>query len=228
MSKPVAIVMVTFGRDMLLNRTLKSLFATIDDQQCSVTIVDNGSQDRVKQTLLRYQPHIDQLVLLRENRGKPYAWNLGAQVAREQCKVNGVEPPTYYLFCDSDLEFKPGWLPVMLETYAQHKELPLCGLSGYVWPPQLQSAEQRQGKTRAILVHRFPPGCCVLIAANTFDKLGPWDTKRLIRTVDTSFFREAHRQGWYNGSVCPNSVIEHIGAKQRTWRIDTGAPKLLD
>ena len=228
MSRRIALVIVSFGRSGLLATTLRTLSETIDRSLVGVTVVDNGSGQKTIDVLTEFRGGIDNLVLLNENRGKPYAWNLGARLAAERCVNLGIGRPDYFLFCDNDLRFLPGWTSKLLTTYKEHEHLderPLCGLSGLSWPKH--QVTLKTGPTTSINVYRFPPGCCVFMSAVAFKANGDWDTKRLIRTVDTSYFRNAIRRGYRNASVHPDSVIEHTGRKQRSWDNRTSAPKLF-
>lgn len=226
MRNNIALVMVTFGRHQLLEITLKTLFQTIDAEHCSVTIIDNGSEADVTNLLMQHHRKINNLILLNNNRGKPYAWNLGAHVAMEECIATKVSNPNYFLFCDSDLSFRPDWHKVLVESYEDHKDLPLCGLSGMLWPPHKENGIEHKGRRRTVWESRFPSGCCILMSTDAFAKNGMWDTRRLIRTVDTSYFRNAINRGYVNASV-DNTVISHTGGKNRTWNISTGEPKYL-
>ena len=134
--------------------------------------------------------------------------------------------PDYFLFCDNDLDFKPDWHNKLVTAYKEHRDLPLCGLSGMRWPSHKLSGLQ-QGATTQINVIRFPPGCCILISAETFRANGLWDTSRLVRTVDTSYFRNAQRRGYKNASIHPRTVIDHTGKTSRSWHLQTGKPILL-
>jgi len=222
-----AIVIVSFGRVALMRTTLQSLFANeYDLKNTTITIVDNGSQSEMISLLLQYRKRIDNLVLLNENRGKPYAWNLGIQVAQERCKALNKPMPDFVLFCDNDLNFKAGWHKKLHTAYIEHQNLPLCALSGLRWPSH-PIKDLCQGPTTQINVVRYPPGCCVFMSLAIFKINGPWDTRRLIRTVDTSYFRNANNRGFKNASIHPESVIEHTGKTSRTWHIQTGKPKLL-
>lgn len=224
MEHHTAVIIVSFGRTELMCTTLRSLLATKDDR-ISITVVDNGSLDETIGLLVQYRKHIDNLVLMSKNCGKPYAWNLGVSVAIERCKILNKPKPTHYLFCDNDLEFLPGWHKKMVDTYEDHKSLPLCGLSGMRWPTH--QLDVRQGKTTQINIVRFPPGCCVMIADDIYQRTGAWDTARLIRTVDTRYFRNAQNKGYLNGSVYPDTVINHTGRMARSWHLQTGEPKLF-
>jgi len=222
-----AIIIVCFGRVALMKQTLTTLLSSgIDRNKVSITVVDNNSQPEMSAMLLEFKEKIDNLVFLNKNHGKPYAWNLGAKIAQEKCIVSNIKIPSHFLFCDNDLDFKSGWHDTMLNAYEEHKNLPLCGLSGMRWPSHKLDGLQ-QGKNTQVNVVRFPTGCCILMSAKAFAANGSWDTKRLIRTVDTSYFRNAQNRGYKNASIHPKTVIDHTGRSSRTWHIQTGKPKLL-
>lgn len=226
--KEVAVIMVTWGRRELLKTTLTSYFATTDPTQASITVVDNGSKQDTLDVLMEHRPDIDSLILLNENRGKPYALNSGAVVAMQDAIRVGRKPPDYFLFCDSDLFFHKGWLSVMVSSYDDNRTVaggkPLGGLSGYVHAPhQLKLHTGKKGVTVNQL--GYCAGCCMMMSRKVFMDNGPWDTRRLIRTVDTRYMRNLLRRGYMNAAVYPDTVIMHTGKKERTWHIANGTPK---
>lgn len=221
-----AVIIVTFGRVALTRRTLETLFNSgISPDKVSVTVIDNGSQPEMIELLAEFRDRIDNLVFLRVNRGKPYGWNLGASVAKERCIVGKIEEPTHYLFCDSDLDFKHGWHEKLTRAYEEHKDLLLCGLSGARWPSTKLNV--KEGSTTQISVTKYPMGCCILMSAEMYRANGTFDTRRLIRTVDTSYYRNARGRGYVNASIHPDSLIEHTGRAQRSWIVNDGSPRLL-
>lgn len=225
-----AVIILTYGREALTRLTLKSLIhSNIDRSKVSVTVVDNGSAGEMMPMLMSFRKHIDHLVLLNENKGKPYGWNLGASIARENCIATGLTKPEYYLFCDNDIDFKKDWYDKLLTTYKEHEDKEnLCFLGAMRWPGHKVTDESlKTGDTTQINIVRFPPGCCVLISAGKYNANGSWDTKRLIRTVDTAYYRNVLRRGYFNATMYPASVIVHTGRKQRSWRIDNGEPKYI-
>lgn len=222
-----AVVISSFGRHVLMQQTLNTLFATIEDTNAiKVIVVDNGSPQSTLDVLAAYRDRLFALVLLNENKGKPYALNLGAHIATEDCYAQKSAPPDYFLFCDNDLKFHPHWHQKMLAAYKEHENLPLCALSGFKWHGHALTG-LKTGPTTQVNVVPYPPGCCVMMSQRAFRANGLWDTRRLIRTVDTSYMRNAIRRGYLNASIHPETVIEHTGIKERCWDLATGAPKLL-
>jgi len=223
--KHIAIIIVTFNRKILTKQTLESLFATVDKDLCSIHVVDNNSLKDTGNLLFHYRQQMTSLTFLNDNRGKPYAWNLGVRIANEQCIVKNLPIPTHYLFCDNDLYFQPHWPEIMLNTYEEHKDIPLGGLSGARWSSH--PTRDVRGNKYQINIVPNPTGCCLLMGKEIYEKFYPWKTTRLIRTVDTSYYREARRRGYLLAAIHPKSVIRHMGFKQRSWHIQTGQPRIL-
>lgn len=225
--KDTAVIMVTWGRAELLKTTLTSYFATINPDRATLIVIDNGSQQATIDVLNEYRSRIDSLVLLNRNMGKPHALNIGVDIALSDCKALDKHLPEYLLFCDSDIFFNKNWLPIMTTSYDEHRTLsndrPLGGLSGYVHNPHQLTLHV--GKQTTVNEIKFCAGCCLMMSYAVFQKNGPWDTKRLIRTVDTRYLRNLVRRGYMNAAVHPSSVIRHIGNKERTWHIANGKPK---
>jgi len=223
----IAIIIVSYGRKVLLQQTLESLRASgFAAEHGTITIVDNGSPEDIRSLLCSWQPYITNLLLLANNKGKPYAWNVGAALAQETCKIQNISKPDFFLFCDSDLFFHPNWYTTLVTAWQEHQHLPLGVISGYRWPAHPIDHIEK-GATTQLNILRFPTGCCVFISAASFQINGAWDTKRLIRTVDTSYFRAVRERNMICASIHPESVIDHTGNKSRTWHLGTGQPKLL-
>lgn len=222
----LAVIIVTFGRLELTKQTLTSLFDCGIDAQTQVIVVDNGSPIELQQTLLTYSNKIDHLILLNKNYGKPYALNLGIAAAKEKCIAENKPAPDYFLFCDNDLLFHANWRDQLLQTYKEHESLPLGCLSACRWSSHRVVA--RTGATTTINIGMpYPAGCCILMSAHVLQINGLWDTRRKIRTVDTSYFRNAISRGFIHAAVHPTSLIEHTGIRQRSWNLATGDPYLL-
>jgi len=223
----LAIIIVSFGRFQLTKQTLTSLFDCGIDNETSVIVVDNGSQPELVQMLVGFRDKIDHLILLKENMGKPYALNLGIAAANEPCIVTGKMPPDYYLFCDSDLLFLPNWKSRLVQTYEEHKDLPLCALSAVVWSSHPITNIRKGATTEINVTPRWPAGCCLLVSKEALAKNGLWDTRRYIGTVDTSWLRNACNRGFVHGVVHPVGLVRHTGISQRSWDITNHQPKLL-
>lgn len=221
----LAIVVVTYGRFELTKQTLESLFDCGIDKGTSIIVVDNGSQPELVQMLISFKDKIDHLILLNRNFGKPYGLNFGIRAALEPCIVTGKQLPDYFLLCDSDLLFLPNWKSRLVETYEDHKDLPLCCLSACRWSSHPLNIIK--GKTTEINKLRFCAGCCILLSRQALLANGMWDTRRMIGTVDTSYMKAAIGRGYINAAIHPETLIRHTGIAARCWDINTRIPKLL-
>jgi len=221
----LAIIIVTFGRFDLTKQTLESLFACGIETGDQVIVVDNGSQPEVVQMLMGFRDKIDHLVFLKGNYGKSYGLNVGIQLANEICIVEQKQIPDHFLFCDNDLEFLPNWKSRLIETYEDHKTLPLCCLSAHRWSSH--PLDIIKGKTTEINRIRFCAGCCILISKQALAANGIWDTRRKIGAIDTTYMRNAINRGYVNAAVHPETLIRHTGISQRSWNLANWQPKLL-
>lgn len=215
----VAIVIVSYGRPKLLTQTLDSLSANTDPNLYRLIVVDSGSDAKVRQ-MLSTRDDIDELVLLKRNAGKPYAWNYGFLSTYNICENEGDELPDYFVFCDSDLYFKPGWLPKFLDIFKRHEYLNLGTVSAYAVP----CGEFKIDKTKSdneVQARRHPPGCCLMINRKTVEAVGLFDSKVKIRGVDTSYTRRLWSAGYIN-MVLVEGLVEHTGTNQRTWELVSG------
>ena len=212
----IGIIIVSYGRSELLDKTLESLFEnTIDANVC---IVDNGSGQSVIDVLIKYNSQLSHVHLLKENKGKSYAWNKGAYY----WDINKYI--THYLFCDSDIIFKPNWQKDMMDVYNEFYPDGLGILSGFDHNRKGQIIKKNGFK---LLKKRYPPGCCILMHRNVYDVVGKFDESIKIGTVDTRYITEALKCRWWSANVTP-TAIEHIGQEQRTFKWDKGQGKTTE
>lgn len=219
------VIIVTYGRSELTRKTLASLWDRTPRDRVKIIILDNGSGPKTLEVLDSFRP--DVLIKLGENKGKPLALNTGIFIA------NMLIPGTdRYLLCDNDIEFETDWFPEMMETFTAHRDYKLAWLSGFVYR-HLNRPETKAGKT----VDRNPyaPGCAVMLSREAFEAVGPFDTEPdkhgyngKIKMIDTRYIKRLKLKGYWNGTVSPKSVINHLGRGQRSWRMDTGEPILFE
>lgn len=211
--------MVTYGRLSLLRGTIETFNAT-RDARVRLTVVDNGSLADVRRFLEESVKSPDSLILLDDNLGKPYAWNLVANMVMNR-SLQKAEP-AFLLFLDSDLEFLPGWIDTFIEIWQDHAGSSLGCLSGFVSHPELHDIAEGPRRTYKRL--RFPAGCCMLTTPAIYRDVGPFEEDRLIRAVDTNYYRRLKAKGYSVGCVHPKSCILHTGKNQRSWSILNSKP----
>jgi len=218
----VECIVVTYGRLGLLRRTMETFIAT-RDSRAHLTVVDNGSLADVRSFLARAVEPPNSLILLGDNLGKPHAWNLAAHAVTHR-PLKRAEPK-YLLFLDSDVEFKDSWLDTLVETWEDHAKSGLGCLSGFTSHKELETVVV--GGRRSYKPLRFPAGCCMFTTPEIWRDVGPFDQGRLIRAVDTDYYRRLRKKGYIVGCVHPDSCIVHTGRKQRSWSILNSTPRYL-
>lgn len=203
----LTVIIVSYGRSKLLDHTLKSWEAT--NPGSDLFLIDNASEQKTLDVIANHHKLFAHLSILEENKGKPFAHNFGAS----ECDT------PYLLFCDSDIEFKPGWFEAMSQVYQAAEDWPLGGLSGYTYGHTHAAAHRKVN----IQMRTNPPGCAVMISRKVFQHAGGFDESIKIRTVDSRYYRRLQGLGYQNGMMWPQSAILHTGQKQRTFT-DTGEP----
>lgn len=205
----------------MLWKTLDSLQAHTAVDSYRLILVDNGSDEGLRAKLSQ-RTEIDELVLLGRNAGKPYSWNLGFLMCYNLCAADGDEIPDYFVFCDSDLEFTPGWLQKMLEIYKRNEHLPLGVVSGYLNACG-EFKIDAQASQSDLQIRRHPPGCCWIVKREVIESVGLLDSKAKIRGIDTAYTKRLWREGYKNACVVP-SLVKHTGENQTTWELISGTP----
>ena len=214
------LAMVNYGRSKLLRRTLESFYDTTDTKKTNIVLVDNGSKDPVRNVINDYAMRLNHIILLKENKGKPYGLNLAYDFIKE------THQSEYVMFCDSDLEFMPGWYDKMISAFITFEKIDKIGtLSGFSF--KKESMEQLHHNGKQINIQFNPPGCTVMMNSKVFEKIGRWNESRLIRTVDTSYYKTVRAAG-YKTAVMPYTVIDHTGVEQRSWESKTAKPIYFD
>jgi len=105
---PVSIVIVTFNRLEYTKECLKALNEIDAGYPFKLTIVDNGSEDETAHFIQDFKYNFPtEFMFLIENKGIPYAYNLGWDVG----------PKDYYLKIDNDMVVRrEGWLAKLVEA----------------------------------------------------------------------------------------------------------------
>lgn len=224
MIKPIPIIIVNFGRSEILKRSLTYFRESMLGEQLAyrLIIVDNQSQDTTWKVMAEFRDLISDLIVLRDNKGKPWAWNVGIAHCYQLCMALGEELPDRFVLCDSDLEYYKNWLGRMDETYNAFADLPLGILSGFLTEVGQHKVQKAERGDQAMQIRRYPPGCCWMMSRKCLETVGLFDTRILIRSVDTSYCRRVWQAGFKNGVVAPGTVVQHLGEGSRTWDLVTG------
>lgn len=117
----ISIIIPTYNRKVLLEKCLKSVFASTY-RGFEVIVVDDSSTDRTDELAGKYQVTYCKLP---ENKGAAHARNFGAAKARQ----------SLLLFIDSDVMIRKDTLANLVENYKKHPKLRL--MCGYKLPVNL-------------------------------------------------------------------------------------------
>jgi len=165
----VNIVVVTFNRLEYTKECLKALSEIDAGYPFEVTIVDNGSEDGTVEYLrsmfFKFHFYFSFLVrpfLLDENKGIPYAYNLGW--------YHG--PKDYYLKLDNDMVVRrEGWLAKLVEAADTINQ-------GGVFAYNVEQISYHLENINGLLVRPKPRGnlggACHLIPRRIFEEFGYW------------------------------------------------------
>jgi len=222
----VGVVMASMGRAALLRATLTSLFDS--EFAGPLVVVEQGVRTSTARKYLETLPLT--AILLDDNYGKGYAWNVGLSFLTEACYVVPAGcPPDYVLLCDDDLTFSHEWESTMVATLERFYPTGLRALSGFRHSSQEEARVFDAGPLQVVEggVRPFVPGCCLLMRFDDAMRFGhPFPTDRLIGDVEGAVMRRIHHEGFWCASTT-TSLIDHAGSKQRSWHPGTKRPRRL-
>jgi GT2 family glycosyltransferase len=224
----VSIIMVTYNSVNKLHEffdeVLKSL-VNLDYDNYAIVIVDNNSGDstinHVKEMLR--DPEMKGRVLiikLRENKGLPYAYNVGAIMATR------VFPETMYLlFMNDDVILSKELLNVLVRSLREscdviqpviihmngHKEVGFgIGITGYVKPLNCKEIDCSTRFTRVPVIS----GAVFMVKKDAFFDIGMFDGKIFWGYDDVDFCWRLHKHG-YTTCIAMETHAIHYGSA--TW-----------
>jgi glycosyltransferase involved in cell wall biosynthesis len=219
----VGIVMVSMGRINLLRNTLGTLFAT--SFTGPLVVVEQGVRGAPT------RPFLESIgvtsIMLKENHGKGYAWNVGLRFLEEPCAVLKLNRPKYVLLCDDDLCFKPGWEDHMIGHLEAFYGAGLRALSGFRHSSQANAKTHRSGDYSVVEggVPPFVPGCSLLMRVHDAMEYGyPFPHDKFIGDIEGDVMRKINAAGLWCASTT-ESVVDHTGQKQRSWHPGTKKPR---
>lgn len=229
----VPIIICSYGRSKILYDSLTSLRESINNQEnkkglprMRVILVDNGSGEETRSVINAFRDILDDIVLLKENKGKPNAWNLGISMCYNLCTKVGEIVPNYFILCDSDVGFSSTWFAELYKTFVaserhEHFKGKLALMSGFQNIVGKHKIKLVEVDGRTVQERRYPPGCCWIMARRAFETLGLFDSDLLIRGIDTAYCKKAWAAGWSCAVITP-TVVSHLGADHRTWDLTSG------
>ncbi len=219
MNPSVSIVVLTWNGKSLTRQCLKSL-SSVEYDNYSVLVVDNGSEDGTADDLKHEFPDVA-FLKLPENYGYAGGNNRGFDYLMEN------EPPQFVLFLNNDTLVKPQFLNHLVEgikkfgsdniyspmiMYADMPDRIWYG-GGHInlWTGIIRHTGIRKtaseyhpvsGKTD------FVSGCCLMISSQLFRELDGFDERFNMYSEDVDLCLRARQKGSYC-FVIPGAVIYH-------------------
>jgi GT2 family glycosyltransferase len=221
----VSIVMVTYNSVSKLrtffDKVINSL-TNLNYNNYAVIIVDNNSQDdtisHCRKLMKSQNKHF--IIKLRQNRGLPFAYNVGAVVA-----VKLFPQTKYFLFMNDDVVLSRDLIPILIEGLKGscgaiqpiilhldgHREVGFkIGITGYVRPIEY---EEISGSAPLIRVPVIA-GAALMIGRNVFFEVGMFDGDMFWGYDDVDFCWRLHKYG-YTTCISTKAYVIHYGSA--TW-----------
>ena len=195
----VAVTVVTYNRPDLTLRCLRSLREKTT-RPFSQTVVDNGSEEPLRQDLLALHADglIDALYLNRRNMGVSVAANLGwAQTDAD-----------YYIKLDNDIIIKnPNWLDALVNLAAEGG----FAATAYRLCTWHQTSPAVLPSGRAYQATGAVGGGCVCIPRAAHETLGFWNEDYLYGWEDLEYGNRAVQAGFSLAYTADEDLVLHAG-----------------
>jgi glycosyltransferase involved in cell wall biosynthesis len=179
----VSVVIPTYNRGHLIERTIKSVFAQTYDRW-DIIVVDDGSEDNTAEVVSRLSDRVT--YIRRGHSGLPaVARNAGIRSARGE----------YIAFLDSDDLWIPEKLEIQVNALKQHPIAGIACADAYV----KDECQQQNGGNRTIWDGNIPPSGAVfrslfqrnfvhtstaMVRRECFDTVGYFDESTIYRAVE--------------------------------------------
>ena len=113
--KPIAVIILNWNGETLLQEFLPKVIATTDDDIADIIVVDNGSSDNSVALLDQEFPKV-QLIKFSENYGFAEGYNRAIELTQYK----------YTVLLNSDVATADGWLVPLYDYMEQHPEVGAC------------------------------------------------------------------------------------------------------
>lgn len=112
---PVSVILCTYNRHALLERTLESACGlnAPSDRDWELLVIDNNSPDRTREAVEKFIGRIPVRYIFEPRQGKTCALNRGIQEAHGE----------FLVFTDDDVQFDPAWLTSFVDAEKRHPEI---------------------------------------------------------------------------------------------------------
>jgi len=225
MTKPLAVAILNYNGQHLLEKFLPEVLAHSPSEWADVWVIDNASTDDSVAWLQAHYPQVKCLVLP-QNYGFAEGYNQG---------LAHIKNP-YYLLLNSDVQVSPHWLQPLWERMAQNPRIAACqpkikayrqpeyfeyagAAGGYIdrwgYPfcrgrlfDSLEKDEGQYDDARALF---WATGACMLLRAEAFWEVGAFDARFFAHMEEIDLCWRLKNQG-YQIYYEPQSTVWHVGA----------------
>lgn len=224
----LAIILVNYNGKKYNTACIESIFASRDDSEKKIIVVDNASQDDSVR-LLEEQYAGDErveLIVLDDNYGFSYANNVGIRRA-------GVWGADYVMLLNNDTEIDPDLCGQLAACAGRHRDSMIVpkiyysadrkriwsaggSVSPFIWKVRhIGLNETDEGQYERETEIGFATGCCLFIPMELIRRVGVLDERFFLYYEDTEYSFRLRKLGipiYY----CPKAVMYHkVGASTK-------------
>lgn len=227
----LSIIIVSWNTRDLLSQCLESVYQNVEDIECEVIVVDNGSTDGSVEMVAERFPRT-RLLCNADNRGFAAANNQALNESRAR----------YALLLNSDAQLLTGAVSVMVDYLDQHPTVAILGpqilnpdltyqgsfaqfpsfvgeillltnLARFVFSPTYPSpAPDACGDERIV---DWVSGACLMVRREAVDRVGQLDEQYFMYSEETDWCYRMKRDGWDIAFVPSARVIHASGSSSR-------------
>jgi GT2 family glycosyltransferase len=232
-------ILINYKTPLMTLDSLATLMRELEGRHdVCVTVVDNASRDGSVQLLtsaIERHGWIDRVTVVETERNGGFAYGVNFGINA----LPADQRPDFVFLLNSDAFPGPSSIDVLLEFLIQNPRVGIAG--SYIHGPdgethttafrfpsvlgELEGAMRLGPVTRLLARHRLPiqpvptqdsrvdwlAGASMLIRAELFDEVGPFDDRFFLYYEETDFCRRALAAGWETWYV-PKSRVMHIGS----------------
>lgn len=219
-----AIVILNWNTKEYLRKFLPGLLASIEGQDASVIVADNGSTDGSTEMMASEFSSV-RVIPLEENYGFTGGYNRALEVVDAE----------YFLLLNSDVEVPAGWLEPLVSWMDEHLECGACGpkilsydrrdtfeyagaagglIDKYGFPfcrgRVLKWFEKDMGQYDSPKDVLWVSGAAMLVRRRVWRQLGGLDDRFFAHMEEIDLCWRMQLEGW-NVTVVPASKVYHVG-----------------
>lgn len=201
MSEVFDIILTCWNRPKFTEWSLQSIYQNTRTPH-RVIVIDNGSERKMQQDLLGMKENgwIDNLVLLKENRGLEYAKHLGM----------GFVESRLFISTDNDIlayKYDPDWLEQLATLIDNNPEYAAIGCR-----PQILVGTGNifEGRTEPVINFTHVPGYLRIMRTDFVNETGAWKDMRPLR---------GHEEYWISNKLAEYHMKVGWAKDIRCWHL---------